>query len=378
MGQAMGKAGCFLLAGALALTFSGTASPAWADDSFFYYDNEADNGNYQEGSGNLNINGNTVDNENGNGNGNVSGNSSNSNEDDSPENSNGNGTGNGNVQSNSNVNETETSNGNSPSDSSGAKSDLSKNGKMGRMADRVYTGEALCPRPRVYFNGSALTRDTDYRLTYSDNIEVGQGTVTAVGIGNYTGQISRTFNIISKPGQLTDISGCRVGKMKDRVYNGQPFYPLPHVYLGDKKLIRNNDYTLSYSDNTEIGQGKVTVTGIGIYTGTATATFNIVPEKQVVTPSFTSIQFSAPKESATLKVDSDSAVSLVSRDTSVATVDASGKITAKKAGKTFIDIYPAGAQKQLSPSRLASVEVSVPSENSIKTVLKPWLESIKA
>ena len=37
------------------------------------------------------------------------------------------------------------------------------------------------------------------------------------------------------------------------------------------------DYTISLSNNTEVGKGKVTITGINGYTGIMTKTFNIQP-----------------------------------------------------------------------------------------------------
>lgn len=46
--------------------------------------------------------------------------------------------------------------------------------------------------------------------------------------------------------------------------------------LGDTLLAVNEDYTVSYSDNTDVGMATVTVAGTGNYYGTALATFYIV------------------------------------------------------------------------------------------------------
>lgn len=46
---------------------------------------------------------------------------------------------------------------------------------------------------------------------------------------------------------------------------------------GGKKLVKNTDYTVSYSKNTAIGQASVKITGKGLYKGTKTMNFNIRP-----------------------------------------------------------------------------------------------------
>lgn len=58
-------------------------------------------------------------------------------------------------------------------------------------------------------------------------------------------------------------------------YTGEPISPLPTVRFGDTLLAVNEDYTVSYSDNTDVGMATVTVAGTGNYYGTATATFYI-------------------------------------------------------------------------------------------------------
>ena len=58
-------------------------------------------------------------------------------------------------------------------------------------------------------------------------------------------------------------------------YTGEAISPLPTVRLGDTLLAVNEDYTVSYSDNTDIGMATVTVAGTGNYYGTAAATFYI-------------------------------------------------------------------------------------------------------
>lgn len=65
--------------------------------------------------------------------------------------------------------------------------------------DTVYTGTAFYPIPTVtaFVGGEFVTlvQGTDYELSYSDNTNVGEATVTATGKGNYTGSVSSHWNI---------------------------------------------------------------------------------------------------------------------------------------------------------------------------------------
>ena len=58
----------------------------------------------------------------------------------------------------------------------------------------VYTGEEI--RPTVLTDGT-VTEGIDYNLIYSNNIEVGTGTVSVIGDGNYEGTVSLSFSITS-------------------------------------------------------------------------------------------------------------------------------------------------------------------------------------
>jgi glucan-binding YG repeat protein/cell wall-associated NlpC family hydrolase len=48
------------------------------------------------------------------------------------------------------------------------------------------------------------------------------------------------------------------------------------VSVAGTKLVEGRDYTLTYENNVNVGQARVTVTGIGSYTGSLTTTFSIV------------------------------------------------------------------------------------------------------
>ena len=59
----------------------------------------------------------------------------------------------------------------------------------------VYNGQARQPPVTVTLDGTTLHEGTDYTLSYSNNKNAGQGTVTAAGTGAYSGTASTTFVI---------------------------------------------------------------------------------------------------------------------------------------------------------------------------------------
>ena len=64
------------------------------------------------------------------------------------------------------------------------------------IGNRAYTGKAVGQNPTVKVGGRTLKKGTDYALSYKNNVKAGKATVTITGKGNYTGSISRTFQIL--------------------------------------------------------------------------------------------------------------------------------------------------------------------------------------
>ena len=64
------------------------------------------------------------------------------------------------------------------------------------IANKIYTGKALIQNPVVKLDGKTLIGGTDYAITYKNNIQMGTATVTIMGIGSYTGTVSKTFMIL--------------------------------------------------------------------------------------------------------------------------------------------------------------------------------------
>ena len=61
-----------------------------------------------------------------------------------------------------------------------------------------YTGNEIKPRMMVVLDGELLRPDVDYIATYSDNVEVGVGTITITGAGDFSGVRTKKFDIVDE------------------------------------------------------------------------------------------------------------------------------------------------------------------------------------
>ena len=136
-------------------------------------------------------------------------------------------------------------------------------------ANQTYTGSALKPSPAVTLNGKTLTKDIDYTVSYSNNVNVGTATVTVIGKGNYTGTAKGTFAISAANASKATV------KVSSQTYTGAALTPAPTVTLGGKTLKQGTDYIAAYANNTNPGTATVTLTFKGNYTGSAKGTFAI-------------------------------------------------------------------------------------------------------
>lgn len=147
------------------------------------------------------------------------------------------------------------------------------------IEDAVYTGSPIKPAVTVKDGATELAAGKDYSVSYSKNKAVGTATVTVKGKGNYSGTIKLPFAI--QKCSLEDNAQISV-QVSDIAYTGKAVKPKVQVYEGNKKLPASG-YTLSYTDNIEMGIGTVTITGKGSYTGTITAQFRIVEKAKLIT-----------------------------------------------------------------------------------------------
>lgn len=137
----------------------------------------------------------------------------------------------------------------------------------------VFTGSSIQPKLTITDGEYVLLENTDYTLSYEENISAGSGTVTAEGIGNYKGSIEKTFAIDPK-----DMSDLEAGNVATYIYTGSPITPQITVSYGEIYLVQGTDYEISYSKNTNPGTAEIILNGKGDYTGSLTVGFTIEPK----------------------------------------------------------------------------------------------------
>lgn len=101
----------------------------------------------------------------------------------------------------------------------------------GISVKKTYTGKKITQKITVY-DGKKKLKSSDYTVKYSSNKNPGKVTVKITGKGNYTGTITKTFNIV--PGKMKKPS-LKAGKKK--------------VTVSFKKAAGVTGYQIAYSTN---------------------------------------------------------------------------------------------------------------------------------
>ena len=127
----------------------------------------------------------------------------------------------------------------------------------------------------VTLNGNILKYNTDYKVSYSNNTNVGKATAIIQVIGEYAGTKKVRFSIKK---QLTTLSDSMV--KNKAMFATMPIVkggctPEPLLETDGETLVKNIDYTLSYKNNKKAGVATVLIKGKGAYKGSITVPFVI-------------------------------------------------------------------------------------------------------
>ena len=141
----------------------------------------------------------------------------------------------------------------------------------------VYDGTYKKPAATVTFGGKVLQEGKDYTISYRNNLNVGVTTVIATGMGDYTGYTSKNFTITKRA-----MAGGTVSVASSVSFTGSNITPSVTVKVAGRTLTNGTDYTVSYSNNKNVGTSNVYVYGKGNYSGSLSAKFDIVPAKQQI------------------------------------------------------------------------------------------------
>lgn len=125
----------------------------------------------------------------------------------------------------------------------------------------TYTGNELTQTVTVTVNGKTLTVGTDYTVSGLTGTEPGSYPVTVTGTGNYTGEVTKSFEIAK-----ADISSATISDIDSPVgYTGTAYEPEVTVTFNGKELALDTDYTVAYTNNVNAGEATVTITGTGAH-----------------------------------------------------------------------------------------------------------------
>ena len=132
----------------------------------------------------------------------------------------------------------------------------------------IYGGKN--PPTMLSVNGNTLT-SSDYTVVFSNTNVKGMATATFIGIGKYTGILKKNFMVIAQPLSINNITVA-----KSVSYEKGGARPEISVKANKTKLSEGVDYTVSYKDNTKLGNtAKAIVKGRGNYSGSISVNFEI-------------------------------------------------------------------------------------------------------
>ena len=135
----------------------------------------------------------------------------------------------------------------------------------------VYTGSAIKNVTGVTVDRTALTEGKDYDVLYTDNVNVGVAKAEVVCKGNYSGGIRADFTI-----KAADIASAELKLDKTEYsYTGKEICPVPVLTYNDILLVQDEDYSVEYSKNVNVGTAAITIVGKGNFTGETGVSFTI-------------------------------------------------------------------------------------------------------
>lgn len=171
-----------------------------------------------------------------------------------------------------------------------------------------YTGNPIEPNVTVRVEGTLLTLEQHYFLSFADNTEVGQAKATVTGIetAGYTGKVEIPFTIVpkatepsqpsepsepsqpSEPAKPLAITEDSVKLEKTEfVYDGKAVEPKVTVTVEGKVLTAGTDYKLAYENNGKPGTAYAVITAAdgSSYTGSVRVKFTITEAEK--SPAYT-------------------------------------------------------------------------------------------
>ena len=154
------------------------------------------------------------------------------------------------------------------------------------------------------------------------------------------------------------VSSLSITAPAAQTYTGKALTPAPVVKDGSLTLKKGTDYTLKYANNVNAGTAKVTVTGIGNYTGSVTKTFTIAKAAQAISAANKSVAMGKTVKLDAKRAKGNGKLTYKSSNTKIAKVSATGVVTPVKVGKATITITASATANYKAATKKVTVTVA--------------------
>jgi len=136
------------------------------------------------------------------------------------------------------------------------------------VADHIYTGSEIKPEPKIILrDGTSLSKDVDYELSYKNNKNAGTGTVIITGKGAYsTLNETISFKIVPRTITITDANA-------DKIYDGTTTATITGTLEG---LVEGDNVSISGKFASKNAGTKIAVSNVTL-TGTNASNYTLTP-----------------------------------------------------------------------------------------------------
>lgn len=226
----------------------------------------------------------------------------------------------------------------------------------------------------VYGQTANLEVEAQGELTFESSDEAvftvdAAGKLVATGIGQAKLIVAATSTRNYKQAELradvqvdyADLSEAAVSfAAPSFAYTGGPIEPAVTVKVVGRTLVEGTDYTVAYdsASNVNVGTSTVTVTGMGNYTGEATATFAIAKARPVISAADKKVVATKTVRLGATVRSGAGALTYKSLSAKVATVSETGVVRGVAAGTAKVTVSCAGDDNHEAASKTVTITVS--------------------
>lgn len=144
----------------------------------------------------------------------------------------------------------------------------------------VYNGQEFKPAVVVKDGDRTLELNTDYTVSYENNVNAGTAQVVVTGASSLVSG-TRTLSFTIEP---QNIASYDAGPIVSATYNGSPVEQSKLEVKNGTSILRNGiDYTVSYKNNVNAGTATLRISGINNFAGEKELKFTITPASMAKT-----------------------------------------------------------------------------------------------